>query len=350
MTFIFYSELKHVFTDKEINMVNRLYNIEMIKRLEESYSYLYKNRRLTFMCMMINICRFLGIPSSSLGTIYHNHSGKLIMDNYNIAVSYSGGYTFCMLSDFKVGFDVEHINFDVPRNEFEVFNHFFKTDIKDYLTFFKEWTRLESIVKYFDNKGIKDFIYNKLSSKQYGLDTIHIMLDRNYIIAISAEKLYSKKIIYNLNVSNMELTKLKPVDLLPHNGTMLLVDRIIDSDYESFVVTERTVDRNDFYFDGHFPNHPIVPGVFIIEMMFQTCGILVRLSNTSKESNSANIQAGKAVSIKSAKFKKEVSPDSIIQIKATKKYSVMTFTEFIVNAFVGEEEVCNAELIISVQS
>ena len=148
----------------------------------------------------------------------------------------------------------------------------------------------------------------------------------------------------------MELTKLKPVDLLPHDGTMLLVDRIIDSDYESFIVTERTVDRNDFYFDGHFPNHPIVPGVFIIEMMFQTCGILVRLNNTSKESNSANRQVGKAVSIKSAKFKKEGSPDSIIQIKATKKYSVMTFTEFIVNAFVGEEEVCNAELIISVQS
>jgi len=192
MTFIFYSELKHFFTDKEINMVNRLYNIEMIKRVEESYSSLYKSRRLTFMCMMINICRFGGIPFSSLETIYHNHYGKLIMDNYNIAVSYSGDYTFCMLSDFKAGFDVEHINSNIPKNEFEVFNHFFKTDIKDSLTFFKEWTRLESIAKYFDNKGIKDFIYNKLSSKQHGLDTIHIMLDRSYIIAIAAEKLWSK--------------------------------------------------------------------------------------------------------------------------------------------------------------
>lgn len=148
----------------------------------------------------------------------------------------------------------------------------------------------------------------------------------------------------------MEFTKLSPVDLLPHNGAMLLVDRIIDSDYESFVVAERTVNRNDFYFDGHFPNHPIVPGVFIIEMMFQTCGILVRLSNISKGNNTASRQIGKAVCIKSARFKKEVSPDSIIQIRATKKYCVMAFTEFVANAIVDEEEVCNAELIVSVQS
>lgn len=193
MTFIFYSELRHLFTDKEINAVNRLYNIGMIKRVEESYTSLYKNRRFTFMCMMINICSFLGIPLSALETIYHNRFGKLKMDNYNIAVSYSGIYAFCMLSNFKAGFDVEYINFGISKNQFEVFNHFFKTDIKDHLTFFKEWTRLESIAKYFDNKGIKDFIYNKLSDRQHDLDTIHIMLDRSYIIAISAEKLYSTK-------------------------------------------------------------------------------------------------------------------------------------------------------------
>lgn len=147
----------------------------------------------------------------------------------------------------------------------------------------------------------------------------------------------------------MDISNLKPADLLPHNGIMLLVDRIIDSDYKNFLVAERTVGKKDFYFDGHFPNYPIVPGVFIIEMMFQTCGILARLSAVDKGENSMDRQAGKAVSIRSAKFKKEVSPDSVIRIKAIKKFSLMTFTEFKVDAFVGEEEVCNAELIISVQ-
>lgn len=144
----------------------------------------------------------------------------------------------------------------------------------------------------------------------------------------------------------MEIKKLKPEDLLPHKAPMLLIDQIIDSDCKSFVVTESTVVENDFFFNGHFPNHPIVPGVIIIEMMFQTCGILVRLTNK----NRMNMPEGKAVSIKSAKFIKEVPPDSIITIKAMKTFSLMAFTEFKVDASVNEEKVCSAELIISVQS
>lgn len=193
MTIIFYSEIKPLFTDKEINMVNRFYNTEMIARVKKTHSPLYRNRRITFMCMMFKICSFFNLPFSLLKSIYHNDYGKLMMEHYNIAVSYSGKYVFCMLSDFKTGLDVELINDKISENEFKTFNYFFKTEITEHLAFFKEWTLLESIVKYFDDKGIKDFMHNSINNREYDLETIHMVLEKSYVIAISAVRLFSIK-------------------------------------------------------------------------------------------------------------------------------------------------------------
>lgn len=63
--------------------------------------------------------------------------------------------------------------------------------------------------------------------------------------------------------------------LLPHRYPMLMVDRIEDVVPDQYAIGIKNVTMNEPYFQGHFPGHPIVPGVMIIESMAQTSAVLV---------------------------------------------------------------------------
>ena len=62
--------------------------------------------------------------------------------------------------------------------------------------------------------------------------------------------------------------------LLPHRYPFLLVDRIIDIDADNSAVGIKNVTANEPHFQGHFPGHPVMPGVLIIEAMAQTAGAI----------------------------------------------------------------------------
>ncbi len=65
------------------------------------------------------------------------------------------------------------------------------------------------------------------------------------------------------------------MDLLPHRYPMLLVDRILDFEPREWIRGLKNVSFNEAVFQGHFPNRPVFPGVYIVEAMAQTGGCLL---------------------------------------------------------------------------
>jgi len=65
------------------------------------------------------------------------------------------------------------------------------------------------------------------------------------------------------------------LESLPHRYPFLLVDRILETSGDTRIVGLKNVSFNEPFFQGHFPGHPIMPGVLIVEAMAQTGGVLL---------------------------------------------------------------------------
>ena len=75
--------------------------------------------------------------------------------------------------------------------------------------------------------------------------------------------------------NNKELTLKEIKKLIPHREPMLLIDKVKVVKHFEKAIGEKKIKNNDYYFKGHFPNKPIMPGVFIIEALAQTASVLV---------------------------------------------------------------------------
>src|SRR5271166_696327 len=98
-------------------------------------------------------------------------------------------------------------------------------------------------------------------------------------------------------------------DILPHRYPMLLVDRILELEAER-IVGIKNVTANEPFFDGHFPDFPVMPGVLVVEAMAQVAGVLVLKSIPDRENKLVLL-----VAVENARFRKPVVPGDTLRME-----------------------------------
>ncbi|MBW2414458.1 MAG: 3-hydroxyacyl-ACP dehydratase FabZ [Deltaproteobacteria bacterium] len=102
--------------------------------------------------------------------------------------------------------------------------------------------------------------------------------------------------------------------LLPHRYPMLLVDRVLEIEEagDELVVAEKLVSANEPFFQGHFPEQPIMPGVLIIEALAQTAGLGERWRRPETRSRGVAL-----VGVNRARFRRPVLPGDTLTLRTT---------------------------------
>jgi 3-hydroxyacyl-[acyl-carrier-protein] dehydratase len=126
---------------------------------------------------------------------------------------------------------------------------------------------------------------------------------------------------------------------LPHRYPFLLVDRVININGDQSATGVKNVTINEPHFMGHFPGHPIMPGVLIIEAMAQTAGIVVKYAKGLETSSVVYF-----MTIDGAKFRKPVIPGDQLHIHVNKLKQRGAISKFACVAEVDGVKVAEAEV------
>jgi 3-hydroxyacyl-[acyl-carrier-protein] dehydratase len=133
---------------------------------------------------------------------------------------------------------------------------------------------------------------------------------------------------------------------LPHRFPFLLIDKIIEIKKGQSIIAQKNVSYNEPFFQGHFPDYPVFPGVLLLECMAQATAILDVESNKRDMSN----QLYYFVGVDKARFKKQVMPGDIVTINASLIQSKRDIHKFSTECRVDNKVVCTADLIGAVRS
>ena len=127
-------------------------------------------------------------------------------------------------------------------------------------------------------------------------------------------------------------------DLIPHRSPFLFVDKCQIIEPGKKGISERFFSENEYFFQGHFPNNPIVPGVIIVEAMAQTAGIVV--SHQFKDEKDKSVLF---MSVNKAKFRKPIFPNQNIHFEVNFLNSVKDVYKFQGSAFFDNVRVAETD-------
>lgn len=127
--------------------------------------------------------------------------------------------------------------------------------------------------------------------------------------------------------------------LLPHRYPFLLIDRIIEIDADNSAIGIKNVTANEPHFTGHFPDHPVMPGVLIIEAMAQTAGAIC--INSTKEEKPSLVYF---MTVDGAKFRKPVVPGDKLELHVKKLKQRGNIWRFACEGIVDGAKVAEAEI------
>jgi 3-hydroxyacyl-[acyl-carrier-protein] dehydratase len=138
-------------------------------------------------------------------------------------------------------------------------------------------------------------------------------------------------------MSSIDINDIRSV--LPHRYPFLLVDRIREIELDRRVVGIKNVTVNEPFFQGHFPDRPIMPGVLILEAMAQVGGVLAMKSSPASGSPVVYLTG-----VDNAKFRKPVVPGDQLRFEVEVLKRRPPFWKMQAKAYVETDLVCEAEL------
>ena len=134
---------------------------------------------------------------------------------------------------------------------------------------------------------------------------------------------------------------------LPHRYPMLLVDRVLECEPGKRILVIKNVTINEPFFSGHFPRHPVMPGVLIVEAMAQAAAILsFRTLGTKPEEKSVYYFVG----IDGARFKRPVGPGDQLVLEVLLERKIRGIWKFDAKARVGEALAAEAKIMCTVRA
>ncbi len=133
---------------------------------------------------------------------------------------------------------------------------------------------------------------------------------------------------------------------LPHRYPFLLVDRVLELVPGEHVLALKNVTMNEPFFPGHFPHHPVMPGVLIIEALAQAAGLLAFRSSGKEAGPDTVIYF---VGIDNARFKRPVLPGDQLRLAARITRNTRGIWKFEARALVEGQTACEAELMCTLR-
>jgi 3-hydroxyacyl-[acyl-carrier-protein] dehydratase len=149
-----------------------------------------------------------------------------------------------------------------------------------------------------------------------------------------------------------------PIDIrgvlerLPHRYPFLLVDRVLECVPGRTICTLKHVTINEPFFQGHFPNYPVMPGVLITEALAQTAALLSALTSEAEMNGEATVDDTRVyflAGIDNARFKRPVVPGDTLHMQAELTRRKLSLWTFSASAEVEGKLVSSADIMCTVR-
>jgi 3-hydroxyacyl-[acyl-carrier-protein] dehydratase len=146
-------------------------------------------------------------------------------------------------------------------------------------------------------------------------------------------------------MNSLDINQIK--QYLPHRYPLLLVDRVLDWESGKQIRAIKNVSANEEFFNGHFPNKPVMPGVLMIEALAQTAALLAFLTMGQKPDENAVVYF---LGIDGARFKRPVEPGDQLVMEVEILRQSRGIWKFQSRALVDGQLVVEAELMCTMRS
>lgn len=133
--------------------------------------------------------------------------------------------------------------------------------------------------------------------------------------------------------------------LLPHRYPFLLIDRVVEFESGKRVLAYKNLTINEPFFQGHFPTHPVMPGVLVVEALAQAGGVLDQLTHLAHGAHIGDDKIFYLVKIEKARFSRIIVPGDRLDLEVSLKRRIRNMALYEGIASVDGKEAARAEFL-----